>query len=283
MDAASIKNKGKNAIQQKKADGIADVKAAKKKGETTVKSAAKAKKDAAAQAKNEIKAAGDKAKKEVKVVGDQAVQEIKAAKDAYAAIKNAGDQLKADVEELGKAVEDAVAEVADAVDAAVAAIGDLLGFGAPKGGQSNASASRPFDHRGNFRFRVEIEGIAAGHFKAVDGLSTTVELIEYQGGGDMYARPIPGRPKIAPVTLKKGYIASNELWAWMEDTMNGQFHSHQMTVVLMDDDGQTDLVRYDLHDCWPTSWKGLQLDGMGSEALVEEMELQVRFIKRVAA
>ena len=43
------------------------------------------------------------------------------------------------------------------------------------------------------------------------------------------------------------------------------------------------LVRYDLNDCWPSSWKGLQLDGMGSEALVEELELQVRFIQRVAA
>lgn len=283
MDAASIKNKGKNAIQQKKTDGIADVKAAKKKGETAVKSAQKAKQDTAAQAKKEIKAAGDKAKNEVKAAGDQTVQEIKATKDAYAAVKNAGEQLKADVEELGKAVEDAVSEVADAVDAAVAAIGELLGFGAPKPAKGGESSSRPFDHRGNFRFRVEIGGIAAGHFKAVDGLSTTVELIEYQGGGDMFARPIPGRPKIAPVTLKKGYIASNELWGWMQDTMNGQFHDHQLTVVLMDDDGQTDLVRYDLNDCWPSSWKGLQLDGMGSEALVEELELQVRFIQRVAA
>jgi len=51
--------------------------------------------------------------------------------------------------------------------------------------------------------------------------------------------------------------------------------------VLLDDDGVTELSRYNLGTCWPSSWKGWQLDGMGGEAMVEELELQVRSIERV--
>ena len=281
MDPSSIKKKAKSAIGQKKADGIADVKNAKKQGEASVKAAGKAKSAAVDSAKSNIKAAGDKAAGEIKAVGKNAVAEIENAKAAVDAIKNAPAQMMADAAEIAQAVEDAVGEVAGAVQEAVDAIAAALGFGAPaKPSKEPAGGSRPFDHRGNFRFRVEVGGIDAGRFKAVDGLATTTELIEYQGGGDMYARQIPGRPKIAPITLKKGYIASNELWSWMQDTMEGKFAFHNVSVVLMDDDGQTDLVRYELVQCWPSSWKGFQLDGMGNEAMVEELELQVRTMNR---
>lgn len=142
--------------------------------------------------------------------------------------------------------------------------------------------NRPFDHRGNFNFRVEIGDKAAGAFRSVDGLAVQTELIEYQGGGDLYARQIPGRPKIAPIVLKKGWVNSDELWAWMKDTMDGKFTFRNVSVILQDDDGQTDVARFNLTQCWPSSWKGFQLDGMGNEAMIEELELQVRTIQRVS-
>lgn len=152
---------------------------------------------------------------------------------------------------------------------------------APPSGSGKGGGSRTMDHRGNFHFRFEMSGIAAGAFRAVEGLSAQNELIEYQGGGDKYARQIPGRPKIAPVVLKKGYVNTATLWDWMKATMDGKFQAANCSVVLLDDDGQTELSRYNLGTCWPSSWKGWQLDGMGGEAMVEELELQVRSIERV--
>ncbi len=147
-----------------------------------------------------------------------------------------------------------------------------------QGGQIN----RPSDHQGGFNFRVELGGVQAGAFRSVEGLAVSVELIEYQGGGDKYARQIPGRPKVAPITLKKGYVNTATLWDWMKGTMEGKIQFENVSVILLDDDGQEELARYNLLETWPSSWKGWQLDANASNAMVEELELQVRQVERVA-
>jgi phage tail-like protein len=145
------------------------------------------------------------------------------------------------------------------------------------------TTSRDFDHQGAFRFSVDLEfaGVKAGAFTAVDGLSATVELIEYQGGTDTFARQIPGRPKVTPVVLKKGYVNTSVLWDWMKATMDGAMKFENVSIVLLDDSGQNELGRYNLIDTWPSRWQGWQLDAQSSNAMVEEFELQVREITRV--
>lgn len=165
---------------------------------------------------------------------------------------------------------------------AKALMDSLFGGNQGSGPGKESAGHRVHDHQGGFRFRVEMGGVQAGAFRSVDGLSTTVELIEYQGGGDMYARQIPGRPKIAPVVLKKGYVNTAMLWDWMHATMEGKFRFENVSVVLLDDDGKTELDRYELLETWPTRWAGWQLDANSANAMVEEFELQVHRIKRVA-
>jgi len=151
--------------------------------------------------------------------------------------------------------------------------------GTQSGGTSGA---RWHDHQGGFRFELEFGSLKAGGFRSVDGLGVSTELIEYQSGKDKYARQIPGRPKIAPVVLKKGYVNTSVLWDWMKSTMDGKMKFENVSVILMDDSGQDELARYDLLDTWPSRWSGWQLDANGSNAMVEELELQVRHINRVA-
>ena len=165
--------------------------------------------------------------------------------------------------------------------------GKKAAAGAAKGGittadKAGAMVLSEYDHQGGFRFSVELGGIKAGAFRAVDGLSATVELIEYQGGGDMSARQIPGRPKVAPIVLKKGYVNTAILWDGMKATMEGEFKFENVSVILLDDSGQEELARYNLMETWPSRWAGWQLDANGSNAMVEEMELQVRSLERVA-
>lgn len=147
-----------------------------------------------------------------------------------------------------------------------------------------AAGARTHDHQGAFRFRVDLwmDGTHAGGFQAVDGIHAQVELIEYQAGTDKYARQIPGRPKVAPVVLKKGYVNSDVLWGWMKATMDGNFRFENASIVLLDDAGQSELARYNLVDCWPSRWAGWQLDANSNNAMVEEFELQVRTIERIA-
>ena len=278
-----IKNDAKSAINQKKTNAVTQVADAKKQTEQAAQSGVKAKTAAVNGAKTQIKAIGDKASGEIKKVGAEAKGQLEAAAKTGQAVVDSVKNLENDLKEIETAVVDAVNSVVEAVEQAVEAILSLFGGGGKGGAGPKASNSgnRPFDHRGNFKFRIEIGNVSAGAFRAIDGLGTTTELIEYQGGGDMFARQIPGRPKVAPITLKKGWVVNAALWNWMRDTMEGKFTFHNVSVVLMDDDGQTDVARYELTQCWPSSWKGFQLDGMGNEAMVEELELQVRHIQRV--
>jgi phage tail-like protein len=288
---------------QKKAE--ADVHAVKKTEAASVKAGQKTKNEAAADTKKQGEVIVDVATGEIQTRNEQAKSVLKAeykamelkptdatGKDGKAAGSSDGTggatsagSLDADAAELDAAAAAAGGALLVVAAAAVEFILDLI-FGkstaAAQAPKEQSTSNRAFDYRGNFNFRIEVGGIAAGAFRAVEGLSTSVELIEYQGGGDMYARQIPGRPKIAPVTLKKGWVVSAALWQWMQDTMEGRFSFHNVSVVLMDDDGQTDVARYELSQCWPSSWKGFQLDGMGNEAMVEELELQVRGISRVS-
>ncbi len=144
--------------------------------------------------------------------------------------------------------------------------------------------ARWHDHQAAFRFRVDFwfDSQLAGGFQAVEGIQTQVEVIAYQSGRDMYPRQIPGRPKIAPVVLKKGYVNTALLWDWIKATMDGNFRFENASIVLMDDSGRTELARYNLLDCWPSRWAGWQLDANSDNAMVEEFELQVRTIERVS-
>lgn len=51
-------------------------------------------------------------------------------------------------------------------------------------------------------FRIEIDGIPAGHFKSVDGLAMETEVVEARR---------PGHTKWSSITLKKGYISLEDL------------------------------------------------------------------------
>ncbi len=282
MSPAKIKSDAKNTIAQKKADAATQVAGAKKQTEQAVTSGVKSKSQAVNGAKTQIKSIGDTAAGEIKKVGAETKAQLESAYKTGQAVADAANNLEKDLNEIADAVKDAVETLAAAVIEAIDSVMSLFGGGGKgAGAKESGTGNRPFDHRGNFKFRIEISSISGGAFRAIDGLGATTELIEYQGGGDMFARQIPGRPKVAPITLKKGWVVNAALWNWMRDTMDGKFTCHNVSVVLMDDDGQTDVARYELTQCWPSSWKGFQLDGMGNEAMVEELELQVRHDQRV--
>ncbi len=145
--------------------------------------------------------------------------------------------------------------------------------------------ARWHDHQAAFRFRIDFwfDSQLAGGFQSVEGIHTQVEVIEYQSGRDLYPRQLPGRPKITPVVLKKGYVNTAILWDWIKATMDGKFRFENASIVLMDDSGRSELARYNLVDCWPSRWAGWQLDANSNNAMVEEFELQVRTIDRISA
>jgi phage tail-like protein len=144
-----------------------------------------------------------------------------------------------------------------------------------------ADNRRDHDHIGQFNFLVEISGVTVGRFKAVDGLDSETEVIEYQDGEDRILRKRPGRTKYSNVVLKRGYADAEmqKLWDWRLKVVAGKVERKSGSVILQGDEG-TEIARYNFFEAWPCKWKGWDLDGKGSDVAVEEIELAVEEIKR---
>jgi len=154
---------------------------------------------------------------------------------------------------------------------------ELAGTGPSEG--SDYPSMRWVDHVGDWSFRIEIEGQAVGHFTKVEGLTMSVETIEYQHSDDIVPRKRMGRIKVDNVRLVKGYVVTADLFNWCEEAMQGDCSRKSLSIVLLADDHTTELTRYNLYECWPAKWSGFKLDGKGQGALVEEIELVVEEIK----
>jgi phage tail-like protein len=140
------------------------------------------------------------------------------------------------------------------------------------------------DPVGNYNFKIEIEGVDAGHFTAVDGLNIEQEVIEYQNGDDPLLRKRPGRVKYGDITLKKGYLATTVLNDWIEQARcgHGQYQRKAMSIVLhnnADPGSGGDIKRWNCHQCFPKSWKMSSLDGKGNDVLTEEMVIVIEYFE----
>lgn len=135
------------------------------------------------------------------------------------------------------------------------------------------------DPIGAYNFVVEIEGINAGYFKNVDGLSAEIEVIEYQDGDDLILRKRPGRAKFGDITLKKGYIVTEDLQSWWRSTIEGKQHRRNVQIHLQDPATKQRVATWNLIGCWPKQWKLSGFDGKGNDALTEEITLVVEDIR----
>lgn len=154
-------------------------------------------------------------------------------------------------------------------------LGVLLAAGCLLG----APNRRPFDHIGQFNFKVEIEGVMAGAFKNVEGLDSETEVIEYQDGEDRILHVKPGKTTYKNLILKQGSMGKDLLSNWRKSVLAGAVERKSGSVILQNDQG-AEVARYNFYDAWPCKWKGWALDGKGTDNVVEEIELAVEKIEK---
>ena len=136
----------------------------------------------------------------------------------------------------------------------------------------------------NFRFRVEIAGIAAGEFSEVSIEPTTTAVIEYREGGDpSHVRKLPGLTKFGNVTLKRGVTRSLDLVNWHLQVVRGQIADARknLSIVVQDDAGQ-DIARFEVVEAWPAKYDPGDLNAKGNDVFIESLELVNEGIERVS-
>ena len=80
---------------------------------------------------------------------------------------------------------------------------------------------RPFDHIGNYNFKVEINGVTVAAFTEVSGLESVTEVVETSDGDGLPIRKRPGRTTYSNIVLSRGYINTDELWLWRKAVADG--------------------------------------------------------------
>jgi phage tail-like protein len=126
----------------------------------------------------------------------------------------------------------------------------------------------------NFNFRLEIRDVAHGHFTECTGLGIRVHPIHYREGGTaQIVRALPGRVEYAEVTLRYGLTHSTELWTWFLQSVQGKVRRQHVSIAMLEEDGVTEGLRWNLFNAWPSAWAGAPLDALGRDIAVEELKL----------
>jgi len=133
-----------------------------------------------------------------------------------------------------------------------------------------------------YNFKLEIQGIQQGHFTESSGLGVRIHPIKYREGGEhQVIRSIPGPVEYADLTLRYGLTNSQDLWAWLKDTMQGKVERKEVSIVLLDHEGSVETMRWNLGNAWISEWHGAMLDAMNREVAIETMTLVYESIERV--
>ena len=99
----------------------------------------------------------------------------------------------------------------------------------------------------NYNFKLEIQGVTEGHFTECNGMGVKVDSIAYrEGGASQVVRRLPGPVDYGDITLRYGLTSSTELWDWFLTSVKGTVERKNVSIVMLDADGSTKVVRWNL-------------------------------------
>lgn len=129
-----------------------------------------------------------------------------------------------------------------------------------------------------FRFKVEIEGIAALGFTEVTGLNNQTDVVEYREGGYTYTRKLPGRQKIGNVTLSRGSVGDLTLYNWYVQSL-GTSDFRKTVVIYEQDRSGANKRSWTLHECWAAQFDTPTLNAESDNINIDKLILEVEWVE----
>ena len=124
-----------------------------------------------------------------------------------------------------------------------------------------------------YNFFVEWNGIIHAGFRECSGLAATRNSQDYREGTDPPTmRKLPGLNSYANITLKRGITNNPEMWEWWQKNATGQPDRRSISIVMLDHIGE-EKIRWNLSECWPTSWTAPDLNATSDDVAIVSMEL----------
>jgi len=135
----------------------------------------------------------------------------------------------------------------------------------------------------NFRFLLEIDGIAQAGFSEVTVPDSTSDVTEYREGNEpITPRELPGLTKYGNITLKWGMTDSLEIYNWRKQVEDGKIKDARknVAVILWGDEGEP-VGRWEFSQAWPIKYDGPDLNAKGNEVAIETLEIAHEKVIRV--
>lgn len=126
-----------------------------------------------------------------------------------------------------------------------------------------------------YNFWVEWDGIVHAGFRECSGLTATRAATTYREGTDknLAQRQVPGLNSFGNINLKRGITDNDELWKWHKQLTDGEkIERRNVSIILADDKGE-EKIRWNLENCWPTTWTGPDFNATAGEVAIESLEL----------
>jgi len=137
------------------------------------------------------------------------------------------------------------------------------------------------DPFGNFRFRVEIDGIQQAGFSDATGFDSTIAAVDYREGTDpKYVRKLSGLTSFTPLTLKWGATASLDIYNWFKAGVDGAVMRKNISIIAVNEAGD-DEARWNVTNAWPTKYTPPDFSAKGNEIAIETLEITFERIDKV--
>jgi phage tail-like protein len=155
----------------------------------------------------------------------------------------------------------------------------MMNNGSMPGMKGNATGKRS-DPYPAYNFLVEIEGIIAGGFQEVTGLTveTTVDRRVFGGEHDREYVFITGT-KYTDLTLKRGLSDVDALWKWFNDVAHGIVKKKNVSIILRDHSANQ-VMRWDFIKAFPIKWEGPSLNASSATIAAETVVLVHQGIRK---
>ncbi len=138
-----------------------------------------------------------------------------------------------------------------------------------------------------YEFRVEINGVDAGHFESVRGLWIQQDVIEYEEQGSPFVMKRAGQVRYGDIVLRRGYLIGTKLNDLIEASKgeDGQSDDVTVSIILVDKtppwDSGVEIKRWNCYGCVPTLWRLSPLNNNGNKMLTEEVVIAIEWFEEV--
>jgi phage tail-like protein len=126
-------------------------------------------------------------------------------------------------------------------------------------------------------FLVEIDGAAIAQFKACDGLSVSVNVVEHRVNHIVSVpdvKKMPGLVKYENIVLKYGVVADPTIWKWIKQVQSGGIASARKngSITVFKLDGGVSM-KWNFYEGWPCHVEVGNLSATSDSVLLETVHI----------